>query len=434
MGGWCCRGVGDHHWGGVGGWCCHGVGVGGVVVVLAWVVLVVLVVLVLLVVLALLVVLVMLVVLVVLPALVCRWDGVCGVGGFIGGGVEGAGSVGGVGGIGHVGPVGGVACVGGVGRFHWGGVGGVGCWCLKALVVLVVLVALSVLVSAFIANFHPTFEALLGSMLCIFCHKCHMQLRWPQNSLRISLMRLRFCTAFSMFKSSWVHLRDHSVDSVMSHVKQQKMIPWGAFQEESALDAWRRVAVPKLVQTLNRPRRTNLRDHTVDSVMSLFKQQQMILLDAWRQAALDAWRRAAVPKLVQTLSRPDRANLRDHTVDSVMSNYRHYSFWTQLQPNQPIPLSLQHLLEGHPSSSERVEPHEQLLLSRLMQEPDTFYNFTAPGPSSLAKLISSTSGYPLNCAWFVQTLIDSSETDWSKVLGYVAPSTLQQLRSDADKL
>ena len=255
-----------------------------------------------------------------------------------------------------------------------------------------------------------------------------MRLRWPQNSLRISFIRLLFCTAFFMFKSSWLHLRDHAVDSVMSHVKQQIMIPWDAFQEESALDAWRRAAVPKLVQTLSRPGRTNLRDHTVDSVMSLFKQQQMIPLDAFQEdAALDAWRRAAVPKLVQTLSRPDRANLRDHTVDSVMSNYRHYSFWRQLQQNHPIPLSLQQHLECHPSSSERVEPHEQLLLSRLMKEPDTFYNFTAPGPSPLATLISSTSGYPLNCAWFVQTLIDSSETDWSKVLGYIAPSTLQQL-------
>ena len=228
------------------------------------------------------------------------------------------------------------------------------------------------------------------------------------------------------------------------------MIPFDAFQEEAALEAWRRAALPKLVQTLRRPDRTNLRDHTVDSVMSFVKQQNKTPWDAFQEeAALDAWRQAAVPKLVQTLSRPDRTNLRDHTVDSVMSSYRHYSFWG------PVPLSLEQHLECHPSSSEQFEhspfvgssvpdavtleqsepnimcahtaDHAQLLLSRLMQEPDTFYNFTTPGPSPLATLISLTSGYPLNCAWFVQTLIDSSETDWSKVMGYIAPSTLQQL-------
>jgi hypothetical protein len=239
----------------------------------------------------------------------------------------------------------------------------------------------------------------------------------------------------------------------MSHIKQQKQIPFDASQEEAALDAWRRAAAPKLIQTLSKPDRTNLRDHTVDSVMRYVKQQRKAPLEAFLEdAALDAWRRAAVPKLVQTLSRPDRTNLREHTVESVMNHYMHYSFWGQQELSHPITLSLAQHLECHPSSSERIEhspfvgssvldavtleqsklitsDHEELVLNRLMQEPDTFYSFTAhePGPSPLATLISSTSGYPLNCAWFVQTLIDSSDTDWSKVMDYIAPYTLQQL-------
>ena len=173
-----------------------------------------------------------------------------------------------------------------------------------------------------------------------------------------------------------------------------------------------------------------------------------------QDAALDAWRQAAVPKLVQALSKPDRTNLRDHTIDSVMSHYKHYSFLWQGQPHHPARLRLEEHLEPRVSSLARIEhspfvgssvldtvtleesepmcthaaDHEQLLCE-LMQKPDTFYNFTGlePWPSPLAKLIASTSGYPLNCEWFVQTLIDSSKTDWSKVMGYIAPSTCQEL-------
>ena len=65
-------------------------------------------------------------------------------------------------------------------------------WCIHALITD----------AAFIANSHPAFQALLVSTLCIFSHRSHMQLRWPQKSLCVSFIWLCFFTAFFMFESS----------------------------------------------------------------------------------------------------------------------------------------------------------------------------------------------------------------------------------------
>jgi hypothetical protein len=79
---------------------------------------------------------------------------------------------------------------------------------------------------------------------------------------------------------------------------------------------------------------------------SVTKHMRTALAARQEETALDAWRQAAVPKLIQALSRPDRTNLRDHTVDSVMHNYMHYSFWGQQQQSHPMLLSYHQGLES----------------------------------------------------------------------------------------
>jgi hypothetical protein len=137
-----------------------------------------------------------------------------------------------------------------------------------------------------------------------------------------------------------------------------------------------------------------------------------------------------------------------------MNHYKHYSFLGQRQQcNPPILHLARHLkpdasilgqnghspfvglsvldtvtLEQSVPTCNHASYHEQLLC-KLIHEPNAFYNSTVlePWPSPLAKLIAQTSGYPLNCERFVQTLIDSKKTNWSKVMGYIAPSTLREL-------